>query len=134
MGYNIEVSFNILKNKNTTEMEKKIIALAIVNSCNHFYNLYEMENGRIPRNHSVFAIHFDDNKILFMLNFLREIKKTKGLYIESIYDDEANKLLYASTYYLTTMRKDCASQFKEEKRTRTYSEDELTILKQVKNK
>ena len=91
-----------------------------------------MENGHIPRNHCVFTTHFDANQIPFMLNFLRDIKKTKGLYIESIYDDEANKLLYASTYYLTSMRKECASQFKEEKRSRSYSEEELIILNQLK--
>jgi hypothetical protein len=134
MGYNIEISFNILKNPNTSQMEKEIISIALANSCNHFHNFYEMENGHIPRNHSIFTTHFDEHKIQNILNFLRDIKKTKGLYIESIYDDEANKLLYASTYYLTTMRKDCANQFKQEKRVRSYSEDELIILNELKHK
>jgi len=134
MGYNIEISFNILKNPNTSQMEKDIISIALANSCNHFHNFYEMENGHIPRNHSVFTTNFDENKIEYILGFLRDIKKTKGLYIESIYDDETNKLLYASTYYLTTLGKQTASQFKKEKRVRSYSEDELIILNELKHK
>jgi len=134
MGYNIEVSFNILKNRNTTEMEKEIISIAVDNSCSHYYNTYEMENTRIPRNHCVFTTHFDEMKIEQMLNFLRTIKKRKGIYIECIYDENTNNLIYASTYYLSAMKKECAVDYKERKRARSYSEEEIEILNEVKQK
>ncbi len=134
MGYNIEVSFNILKNRNTSEMEKDIISIALDNSCSHFYNCYEMENLRIPRNHCVFTTYFEEEKTLYMLKFLRDIKKRKGIYIESIYDENKNNVLYASRYYLSTMRKESAIQYKEQKKKNAYSEEENRILNEVKPK
>lgn len=131
MGYNIEVSFNILKNRNTSEMEKEIISIANDNLCADYYNYYEMENAHIPRNHCVFSVVFKQQHIPFMLNFLRDVKKRKGLYVESIYDENENKLIYASPYYLSTMNKEGVSKYKQNKKERSYSEDEITILNEI---
>ena len=41
MGYNIELSFNILKNSSVSEVQNNIKELAIKNNCNYFYEDYE---------------------------------------------------------------------------------------------
>jgi hypothetical protein len=56
----------------------------------------------------------------------------KGLYIELIYDEDTNSILYASQYYITQkMDKFSAKNFKSKKRERSYSDDENMILKSV---
>ena len=129
MGYNIEVSFNTLKNQNVTECEQEIIQIAKNYDCNNFYQLYEFEkNLSQNRNHSVINANFDN--VEQFTQFIKKIKQIKGLYIESIYNDTNMKpdLLYASPYYLTTMDKHLSRSYKKNKRERSYSEDETIIL------
>jgi hypothetical protein len=67
-----------------------------------------------------------------MIEFLNRVKKNSGLYIELIYDETNESVLYASQYFLTQkMDKYAAKKFKIEKRKRTYSEDETMILKAI---
>ena len=133
MGYNIEVSFNLFKNNNVSELEKQVVSIAEDYHCDSHYKCYEMEKHlHSQRNHVVMNILFDEFKIFLFIHFLRDIKKIKGLFIESIYDDNINELLYASQYYLTIMDKNCAYNYKLNKRKRSYSEDDIMILKEVK--
>jgi hypothetical protein len=132
MGYNIEVSFNILKN--SSEIQETIKNYAEECGCNYFYNDYEFENKtQFQRRHCVMTSNFPQNNIPYLLEFLRYIRRIDGLYLESIYDDESKQLLYASQYYLTQkMDKKCAKEFVIEKRKRSYSEDENMILHTIK--
>ena len=67
------------------------------------------------------------------IKFLKYIKNNKQTYLESIYNDDTNMLLYASNYYITQkMDKYLAKEFKLEKRKRSYSEDETLILDTIK--
>ena len=131
MGYNIEVSFNTLKH-NISETQDLIISIALENGCNHYYNDFEYENNLCyNRNHCVITLNFQnyDSNIDYIVQFLKIIRTIKGIYIESIYDNDTNNMLYASKFYLTQMMdKHIAKTHKLNKRTRSYSEDETLIM------
>ena len=89
MGYNIEVSVNMQKHGNISEIKKEITDFALDSNCDHYYYLYEMEGRcRIPRNHCIIVINFDDSETFNCAYFLKTLKKKKDLHIECIYDDE----------------------------------------------
>ena len=136
MGYNIEVSINLLRHTNISEIKKEIADYALDYDCNYYYYLYEMEGGcRIPRNHCIMVINFDDDQIFNCASFLKLIKRIKTLHIECIYDDDiVCKLIYASQYYQTTMEKDKAIKYNKFKRERSLSDNEKMILEQVSKK
>jgi len=132
MGYNIEVSFNILRNNNLTELQEYIVSVAKTCECNFFYSDYEIEKKlNIQRNHMVVTVNFDDKNMEQIIKFLNKIKKTKGIYIESIFNEETNGMIYASQYYLTVMDKYIAQTYKITRRERSYSEDETLILNEM---
>ena len=58
MGYNIEISVNILKETKFSEVEKSIEGMAEFYSCDNIYSLTE-EDGtkKIPRYHCVYVIY-----------------------------------------------------------------------------
>lgn len=131
MGYIIEVSFDILKNSNMTEIQVEVKNLAEYCGCVSFYEDYEYDDRcQFKRNHCVFTTHFLDENMLFMLDFIKNIRKEKYLFLESIYNEETRMLVYASQYYLTQkMDKYKAKMFRRE---RSYSEDEAMIIKTIK--
>jgi hypothetical protein len=133
MGYNIQVSFNFLKNGSMTKLLEDVKECAERCFCENFYEDYEFENkSQFQRRHCVISVRFPQSKLNNMIEFLNSIKKHGGLYVELIYDETNNSLLYASQYFLTQkMDKYAAKKFKIEKRKRSYSEDEIMILKTV---
>jgi hypothetical protein len=135
MGYNIEVSFNIVKHGSVTELQNKIQEVARESICNFLYHTYEFENNtQYKRNHCLFTINFDSESEIIdnFIYFIKNIKKINGIYIESIYDENVNILLYASKYYQTQlMDKYLAKNYKQNRRTRSYSEDHIHILSEL---
>lgn len=131
MGYNIEVSFNTLKH-NISETKDLIIAKAMENGCNDYYNDFEFENNlRYNRNHCVITLNFQNYNcnIDYILKFLKIMRNIKGIYIESIYDNDTNNILFASKFYITQMMdKHIAKLYKSNKRDRSYSEDDTLII------
>ena len=131
MGYNIEVSFNTLKH-NITETQQLIINIAVENGCNYYYNDFEFENNLCyNRNHCVITLSFQNYvyNIDYIVKFLKIIKNIKGIYIESIYDNDTNNILFASKFYLTQMMdKHIAKMYKLNKRERSLSEDDTLIM------
>ena len=136
MGYNVEVSFDILKHSSVTELQEFVKEQAHSCGCNSCYDYYEYEtNVQFKRNHCIMVSNFDETNTLYFIDFLKNIKCVPGLYIECIYDDTNNRILYASSYYLTQkMEKHFAKTFKAEKRKRSYSEDDIMILNEVEKK
>jgi len=136
MGYSIEVSFDILKNSSVSELKSNVIQLANECGCKYYYDIYEFEkNTQFRRAHCVLNLNFEETTTNFLVEFLRKIKKSEEIYIESIFEDDTNKLLYASKYYLTQkMDKGIAKNFKANRRERSYSEDDKMILNVVENK
>lgn len=132
MGYNIEVSFNTLKH-NIHDTQELIINTAVENGCNSYYNDFEFENNvRYNRNHCIFTIIFQDYDIDNIVKFLKKMKNINGIYIESIYDNDSNNILFASKLYITQMMdKQLAKIFKTNKRERSYSEDDMLILSAI---
>ena len=130
MGYNIELSFHILKNSSITEIKTNIKDLATKYNCSYCYEDYEYEtNVQYQRRHCIMTANFENSNINYLVEFLKSMKKIEGLYIEVIYDEEINKILYASKYYQTQkMTKYCAKDYNSTKRKRRYSEDETLIL------
>ena len=134
MGYNIEVSFNILKNSSITEIQNRIINGAESYGCNFCYEDYEYNtHSQFMRNHCIITINFSETNIDDLIKFVRFIKSTSGVYLESIYHDNSNNILYASQYYITQkMDKMCGKIYKQERRERSYSDDENMILDSFK--
>jgi hypothetical protein len=130
MGYNIELSFNVLKNGSVTKLLEEVKNCAEEYLCENFYEDYEFENKvQFQRRHCLMSITFSQSKVNNMIEFLNIIRKNNGLYIELIYDEKNDSILYASQYFITQkMDKFAAKNFKIEKRKRSYSEDESKIL------
>jgi hypothetical protein len=132
MGYNIEVSFNVLKQSNVGEVKDHIIDLAIEKGCEFYFEDFEFEKNRqYQRNHCVITLHFSSG-IDSVVQFLKIIHKTKGVFIETIFQDENSQLLYASRYYITQMMdKHIAKKYQIRRKERSYSEDDTLILQSI---
>ena len=133
MGYTVESSLNILKHTNITEVQNKIKEIANDSVCNFFYDNYEFENNKqIKRTNYTFTTNFENDSIVNVPYFIKNIKKIPGIYIENIYDDDANVLLYASKYYQRVMMNPLlAKGYNTNKRVRSYSEDDTKILREL---
>jgi hypothetical protein len=134
MGYNIEVSFSLIKNSSVTELQENIKNLATNCGCSYFYEDYEYETHvRYQRKHCIITLNFNNYDIYNLISFLRNIKKSKGLYIEVIYDEDSNKIIYASKYYITQkMEKSSSKIFKDERKKKIYSDDDTKIIELMK--
>ena len=134
MGYNIEVSFNVINTGSVTELLQNVKLYAQECGCEQIYEDYEFENKtQFIRRHCVISANFSQLNIGEMIKFLKFIKSYHDIYLESIYDETSNILLYASKYYVTQkMDKVKSKEFKIEKRKRSYSEDETLILDTIK--
>jgi hypothetical protein len=134
MGYNIEVSFDILKNGSVTELQKFVKNYAEECGCESIYEDYEYEtHTQFKRNHCIISIIFSQTNIANLLLFLKFIRRVEGLFLELIYDDISKLILYASQYYITQkMNKTTSKIFKQERRERSYSDDENMILTTIK--
>lgn len=136
MGYNIEISFDISKHNNITDIKTEITNLALDYNCEnyYYYNCEYDESHKFPRNHYIIAVEFNDNNIFDCSNFLKLIKKQPGIHIECIYEDENDikcKLIYASKYYLKQIDKSCVIVYNKFKRERSHSDNEKIILANV---
>lgn len=138
MGYNIEVSFDFLKNSSVTELQQTVKNYAEECGCESFYEDYEYEtHSQFNRNHCIITIIFSQTNVEYLLLFLKFIKQKEGLFLELIYDDTSKLIVYASQYYISQkMNKSYSKIFKQERRERSYSDDEnmiLNIIKKHKN-
>jgi hypothetical protein len=133
MGYNIEMSFNVLKNGSVTELLNKIRVCAEDCLCEDFYEDYEFENkNQFQRRHCIMSVNFSQNRLNNMIEFLNNMRKKEGVYIELIYDETTHSILYASQYFITQkMDKYAAKEFVVQKRKRSYSDDETMILSTI---
>jgi len=135
MGYNVELSFNILKQSSISNFIKSVVDVAENNGCKNYYYNCEFNNDIYQqRNHYVLIFDFENEIFENFLNFIKNIKKIRNLNIEIIYENN-NVILYASSYYLSKMMdKQIAKNYKKNKRERSYSEDEILVLNEVERK
>jgi hypothetical protein len=126
MRYNVEISFNILKHNNVTELQNNIASLANECLCNSYYHNYEYDNCiKHIRSHSITSLNFESSDVNNFVKFLKNVKNIKGLYIEHIYNEDSNVILYASRHYIKEMIN------KGYNKKRTYSEEEKIILNSI---
>jgi hypothetical protein len=133
MGYNIELSFNVLKSSSISEQILLIKNLANEYNYNYLYDDYEYSiNKNDKKTTCVMLLNFDNINTNYLVKFLRYIKSNNLFYIEVIYDENSSQILYASQYYLTDkMNKHSVNQYKKNKRVRSYSEDDTLILNTI---
>jgi len=132
MVFNIEISVPILELN--SEIEKCIIELGTKHHSISNYSFSEMENNnRINRNHFIYVFIFDEYNIKELEYFIKDIRKIKNTNIECLYEENITcKLIYASSYYLSTVDKDKVMMY--HKRKRSYSEDETLLVNEIKGK
>jgi hypothetical protein len=136
MGYNVEISVNLLKDSKFSEIEKTIQDTAELYECDSIYSIAE-EDGtkKIPRYHLLFVINFEEDKFEKLIKFLKIMKKYKKVYIECIFNNTfcKSKLLYASSYYLNNIDKDISEKFKKFISDKQFSPNEKILLKEFYN-
>jgi hypothetical protein len=130
MGYNIELSINMLNVTKFSEIEKTIYDVAETYNCNNIYSLNE-EDGtlKIPRYHCVYVVTFSEDSFDNLIKFVKFIKKCKiSCYIECIYNDNIYKLLYASSYYLNNSNRELSKKYKKFIENKIFTPNEYKLL------
>ena len=132
MGYNVEISVNMLKETKFSEIEKTIQGIAEFYSCDNIYSLTE-EDGtkKIPRYHCVYVINFVDENFDNLVKFLKFIKHYKSSYIECIYENDVYKLLYASSFYLKSIDKELSKKYKQFIKDKNFTPNETKLLREL---
>ncbi len=131
MEYSIDLSFPI-RQCSVGETTQRINELAERYNCISCRSEFEI-GGRghtVTRNHKVITVVFKSDDLYGMVLFIREIKRIRGVYIESIIKDDS--VFYASKYYLTLMSKDKATEYSRRK-TGAYDDEDSILLREVRN-
>lgn len=135
MVYQIEVSVNLNKVTNLTEIKSMLLTKAEECKLEDFYTIYEHigKNRQIYRNHCVLVFLFIENDEL-LADFIRYSKNIKYTSIECVGLDKGKfELMYASKKYLNMMEKEFAQKYLVKKRANElYKQDSIifkTILK-----
>jgi hypothetical protein len=138
MGYEIEMSLDLRKHKNVTTILDGVIELAGNNDCERHFQFSECEGEarRLKRNAQVLVFCFEDEKFTEMTNFLKKVieRYKRRLFIESIYEIDKHNLIYASSYYMSTMELDQKDNYKHRRTTRAFSETDYFILRDIMKK
>jgi len=126
----VEISVNLLKETKVTELTNNIEDIAVEHNCQSISKVTEEDGTRkIPRCHLVIIIYFIEDDFDHLLAFIKKIKLYKLGYIECIYD---NKLLYASSYYLTNISKDKSQIYTKFLKAKQFTEKEEQLVKEFK--
>lgn len=135
MVYQIEVSVNLNKVTNLTEIKSMLLTKAEECKLEDYYTIYEHigKNRQIYRNHCVLVFLFIENDEL-LADFIRYSKNIKYTSIECVGLDKGKfELMYASKKYLNMMEKEFAQKYLVKKRANElYKQDSIifkTILK-----
>ena len=132
MGYNIEISVNMLKETRFLEVEKTIRDMAEFYSCDNMYSLTE-EDGttKIPRYHYVYVMYFVENNLDNLVKFIKYIKTQKSSHIECLYENNLhNKLLYASSFYLKSIDKGLLNKYRQFVKDKIFTQNETKLLRE----
>ena len=133
MGFNVEISVNLLKDSKFSEIENTIQDIAEFYECESIYSISE-EDGtkKIPRYHLLYIINFEYDNFEKFIKFLKIMKNYKKVCIESIFNNTLckSKLLYASSYYLNNIDKDISEKFKKFLKDKQFSPNEKILLKE----
>ena len=135
MAYQIELSINLKKVTNLSEIKKLLVTKAEECKVEDYYTMYEHfgKNRTVYRNHCVLTFLFTENDEL-LAEFINYSKKIKNISIESVgLDKGLFKLIYASKKYLNMMEKEHVEKYINLRRQhKLYKQDSIifkTILK-----
>ena len=133
MGYNIEISVNMLKETKFFEFEKNIEDTANFYNCNSIYVTSEEDGtNKIPKYHCIFVVNFLDENFDSFLKFVKIVKNYRSGYIECIYDNNIYKLIYASSYYLKNIEKDASNKYIKFINEKKFTMNELKLLQEFR--
>jgi hypothetical protein len=129
MGYNVEISVNILKETNFSEIENTIYNVAERYNCESIYSISE-ENGtkKMQRYNYIYVVCFLHTYFEDFIQFLLFLKNYRPIYVECIYENEIHKLLYASSFYLTNINRDISNNYKQFIKNKQFTPNESLII------
>tara|TARA_A100001015_G_scaffold217040_1_gene243797 strand:+ start:2945 stop:3565 length:621 start_codon:yes stop_codon:yes gene_type:complete len=144
MVFVVEISFYLHHHGNNSAFKNSLIEIAENNGCLTHYFMDETRGNNFVMIH---VVHFSSEikDTWLACNYIKEIKKTNQVLIESVYYDAVKgQILYASREYMKNMEKECGLKMKTKKnknkesvdslkpvsmlRQRSYSESELMML------
>lgn len=130
MGYIIEISFNLEKVSNHAELEENLHDMACNYKCSNFYIFEDADFfSKFKRTHCITVANFPQFEFDNFVSFIRNIKKIKQCAIECIHtDDISTKLVYASSYYLTSINKQKAIDYKTYIKDNNFNNEEQALL------
>ncbi len=133
MTYQIELSVNLNKVTNLSEIKSLLINKAEECKVEDYYTMFEYfgKNRHIYRNHCILTFSFEDHMEL-VSEFIRFSKKMKTIHIESVsYDNAVFKLIYASKKYLNFMEKEFALKYIKDRRNGNLFQQDSILMKAI---
>jgi hypothetical protein len=122
MGYAIELSFDVRKQRSLVTTTEEREELAVQFGCEMQYFMHEIEGKgrRILRNDGIQVVLFREEDVDSLLEFIRVVRRDRSTYVECVYRDDCTcELLYAAPKYLQRMDKNLARIFKRKLKSRT---------------
>lgn len=130
MGYEIDLLINDI---NDTLKCSNVITICETHNCEHYYVSTEYDNQQNHKKlYMLISVTFNIS-VANLAYFLTQIKKLKKVQFQTIYDNSNNKLIYGSQYYLTNLSNKPFNNedYKHRRSTRSYSENDVSILEIV---
>ena len=136
MAYQIEISVNINKISNLSEIKSLLIKKANECKLENYYTMYEHmgKNRQVYRNHCIITFLFQEHDEL-LAEFIRFTKKIKNISIESLSLDNGKfELMFASKKYLNMMEKEFAQKYIIKRRENKLYKQDSIIFKAILKK
>ena len=136
MAYQIEISVNLNKITNLSEIKQLLLNKADDCKLEDYYIIYEHmgKNRQIYRNHCIITFFFLEHDEL-LAEFIRYAKKIKNISIESLGLDKGKfELMYASKKYLNMMEKEYVDRYFTLKRANKLYKQDSIIFKAILKK
>ena len=126
MDLTIELSFDIIKNREISSIQNELSDLCEKNNCVKRYFTYEIEGEStyVSTNECILTVNFD--KLDEIINFMKEIQKKKYLKIDCIYRENKKSELE----FIYTSKKYCMnnSEHNQKKVKSIYNKREIIDL------
>ena len=135
MGYAIELSFDVLKSGSLVSEKQRRRRLATDYLCNIQYFMHEIEgHGKTTtRSDIIQVVIFETEKFENFLNFVKVVRRDRGVHVECIYQDDCTcDLLYASPKYLKRVEKSFSRNYKKKIKTEERSDIESRVFNALK--
>ena len=109
----MDIALDISKHNITFLKQQLLTYLQEIYYCDS-YSFHDTDViKRRPVNKEILCIHFTDSESV--IKVIRFIKKTKGIYVDCVYDDY--QIIYASNTYSKKMNKDKVREWKGRPKT-----------------